>query len=81
MGKFRCVCGTVISTSGEIPNPNEWHALSDVRFDEFTGQIDAESIYLASTIFYRCPASDHLWVFWDGLDNLPALYGPLPLPT
>lgn len=80
MGKFQCICGAVISTSGEIPNPNEWRALSDVQFDDFQGEVDAESVYRAATIFYRCPVSDHLWIFWDGIENSPSLYGPLQLP-
>ena len=73
MAKLLCVCGEVISTSGDIPNPNEWHAhipnpnewhaLSDVEFDEFAGCVDAEEIYRRTRIFYRCPRSDHIWAF------------------
>jgi hypothetical protein len=76
MGTFRCVCGEVISTSGAIPNPNEWRALSDVEFDEFAGSVDAEVFYLRTRIFYRCPRSDHIWAFWDGIDKPPRLYSP-----
>jgi hypothetical protein len=63
-------------TSGEIPNPTEWHALSDVEFDEFHGYVAAEEIYHRTKTFYRCPKSDHLWVFWDGIENAPQLYTP-----
>jgi hypothetical protein len=80
VAKFRCVCGEIIRTSGEIPNPIEWHALSDVDFDAFQGQVDAEEIYLRTTIFYRCPKSDHLWVFWDGIDSPPQVYTPTAPP-
>lgn len=80
MAKFLCVCGMTIRTSGSIPNPNEWRALSDVDFDAFSGAIDAEDLYLRTTIMYRCPQSDHLWIYWDGFDNSPTLYSPTPLP-
>jgi hypothetical protein len=79
VAKFRCVCGETIRTSGEIPNPTEWHALSDVELDEFRGHVAAEEVYLRTKIFYRCPKSDHLWVFWDGIENAPQLYTPTPV--
>jgi hypothetical protein len=79
VAKFRCVCGEIISTSGEIPNPAEWHALSDAEFGEFVGSIDAEDIYRRTKIFYRCPKSDHVWAFWDGMARPPHLYTPTPL--
>ena len=80
MAKFRCVCGEVISTSGGIPNPNEWRCMSDIDFDTVYGTIDAEQLYQRMTIFYRCPISDHLWIFWSGLDSPPTLYEPRAMP-
>ncbi|MCE1173257.1 MAG: hypothetical protein LWW77_01445 [Propionibacteriales bacterium] len=80
MARFRCVCGEVLVTSGEIPNPTEWLCLSASGFEAFTGQVDAEAVYLGSTLMYRCPTSDHLWVYWRGFDEPPSLYGPQPLP-
>ncbi|WP_218080311.1 hypothetical protein [Anthocerotibacter panamensis] len=74
MAKFRCVCGHIISTSDGIPNPDEWRAMSDIEFDGFSGLVDIEGIYQRMTIFYRCPKSDHLWIFWKGIDAPPALY-------
>lgn len=76
MAKFRCVCGEVIVTSGPIPNPTEWRCLSDCEFDEFAGVVDVESVYMKTTIMYRCPNSDHLWFFWQGIENAPTLYAP-----
>jgi len=35
---------------------------------------------MKSTIMYRCPASGHLWFFWNGIDKQPALYAPTSLP-
>jgi hypothetical protein len=78
VGKFLCVCGTSISTSGGIPNHNEWRFLSDDEFDQFHGQVDAGEVYRSTHIFYRCPVSGHLWVFWDGFDSEPTGYAPLP---
>ncbi|WP_345560798.1 hypothetical protein [Streptomyces plumbiresistens] len=35
MAKFRCRCGEVISMSGAIPNPLEWHITSDGELEDF----------------------------------------------
>ncbi len=78
MAKFVCLCGTIIRTSGNIPNENEWKLISDVEFDKYSGQVDVEKLYLAGTIAFRCPVSDHLWIYWDGFDNAPQLYEPIP---
>lgn len=76
MAKFKCVCGETISTSGLMPNPNEWRVLSDADFDAFEGLIQAEDVYQAATIIFRCPVSDHLWIYWRGFDQPPSLYSP-----
>ena len=78
MAKFLCVCGTVIRTSGNIPNENQWQLMSDVDFDSFQGMVDVEAIYLACTVVFRCPVSDHLWIYWNGFDQPPQLYAPTP---
>jgi hypothetical protein len=80
MAKFLCVCGYSISTSGEIPNPNEWRCLSDVDFGDFTGQVDAGALYRRTTLMCRCPQSGHLWIYWDGFDEHPSLYAPASAP-
>jgi hypothetical protein len=80
VAKFLCVCGQALSTSGPIPNPDEWRCLSDTDFDAFTGLVNAEDIYQQSTMMYRCPASGHLWVFWRGFEEPPAVYTPTALP-
>lgn len=80
MATFRCVCGQVISTSGGIPNSDEWRVLSDVEFDELIGSVDVEALYRRMRIMYRCPVSDHLWVFWDSFDAPPKLYSPGAIP-
>jgi hypothetical protein len=77
MAKFVCVCGTIIRTSGDVPNRNEWKLLSDVDFDRYSGRVDVEELYLAGTIAFRCPVSDHLWIYWDGFDKAPQLYEPI----
>ena len=64
MAKFSCVCGHVITTSGPIPNLDEWRAISDIDFDTLCGAIDVEELYRSMRTLYRCPASDHLWVFF-----------------
>ncbi len=79
MARFRCVCGELIVTSGDIPNPIEWRCLSDCDFDDFAGMVNVENVYARTTIMYRCPASDHLWFFWDGIEAPPRLYAPQPV--
>lgn len=81
MAKFRCLCGEIISTSGDIPNPHEWHLLSDVEFLSFEPTVTSDEIYQATKLAYRCPKSGHLWVFWDGLDEDPSVYEPVELPS
>lgn len=76
MAKIRCFCGTIIQTSGAIPNELEWKILSDSEFDRFEGMIDAEEIYLASKSMFRCPTCGRLWVYWDGFDRVPQCYKP-----
>lgn len=78
MAKFQCVCGFLISTSGDIPDPYQWNLLTDARFDEFVGQVDSDQLYMDATVMFRCPNSGHLWIYWSGLENLPSLYTPTP---
>jgi hypothetical protein len=76
MAKLRCECGYLIAISGEIPNPLEWKILSDSRFDEFEGLIDAEKIYGECNSMFRCPNCGRLWVFWNGFGKDPECYSP-----
>ena len=52
---------------GEIPNPIEWLIISDVDFDEFSGTVDREQIYMATKSMLRCPKCLRLdileWIF------------------
>jgi len=80
MAKFLCVCGHAISTSGFIPNPDQWQCLSDSAFETFTGRVNAEDLYLQATIMFQCPESGHLWFFWNGIDAPASLYSPTKLP-
>ena len=74
--KVRCACGQVLRLSGEIPNPIEWRVISDVRFDDFAGTVDAEAVYLASRSMFECPTCGRLWFFRDGLDGPPSIFAP-----
>jgi hypothetical protein len=80
MSKFRCVCGHALSTSGEIPNPDEWLFMSDVEFEEVRGDVDAEVLYRRFGRAYVCPASGHIWVFERPDDASPKGYAPIELP-
>jgi hypothetical protein len=74
MPKVQCTCGEVLSFSG-IPSPVEWRIISDVKFDRFAGQVDAEAIYRGSDMMLKCPQCGRLWVFWEGADD-PIEYVP-----
>jgi hypothetical protein len=78
MAKFLCVCGATIRTSGDIPHPYQWLFVSDLDYDDWEGQIDAEALYMAFGHAYRCPDSGHLWVFDRGYEHEPQCYAPLP---
>lgn len=80
MAKFKCVCGYMLTTSGSIPNPDEWRCLSDSDFEAFTRTVNGDDLYSQTTVMYRCPVSDHLWIFWSGLQEEPNLYAPRPQP-
>lgn len=87
MARWRCVCGEVIRSSGEIPNPVEWHVIHDpdveILYESGAPSGPAwESKFLDVAVYlYRCPVSDHLWIFWDGIGSAPSLYGPQALPS
>lgn len=80
MSKFRCVCGHLLSTSGEIPNPGEWLYISDVEFEELQGVVDVELLYRRFGRAYICPVSGHIWVFRRPDDVTPMGYAPVGPP-
>jgi hypothetical protein len=75
MGKFRCVCGEVISTSGNTDDG--WFA---VRERMFMASWDAEEpfddVFDKITRMYVCPKSGHIWVFWGGWSEPASCYEP-----
>lgn len=79
MSKFRCICGHALTTSGEIPNPDEWLFVSDVEYAKFEGAIDAERLYAEFGRAYVCPVSGHLWLFHNPSQGEPTGYAPLLL--
>ncbi|ROO59300.1 hypothetical protein EDC02_1096 [Micromonospora sp. Llam0] len=76
MAKFLCICGTIIQTSGPIPNELEWKIISDLEFDRFEGLVDAEEVYVASRPVFKCHTCGRLWIFWRGVDEPPQCYKP-----
>lgn len=73
MPKVDCKCNTIIWL-GEIPSQNQWSMISDVEYDQFQGQIDAEVLYSKMNIFVKCPVCGRLHVFWDGFDKPQTIY-------
>ncbi|HET9174098.1 MAG TPA: hypothetical protein VFN56_02340 [Candidatus Saccharimonadales bacterium] len=84
MATFGCPCGEIIRTSGSIPNPIEWHIFSDNDWESIyatsqkTGE-EAQKMFDMNqqmALLYRCPKSDHLFVFWEGFDKPFTMYEP-----
>ena len=62
MPKELCKCGQALDL-GAIPNPLEWHLISDVDFDRHTGPVDAEMLYADTKPMLRCPHCGRLLVY------------------
>jgi len=73
MSKIICKCENVIWL-GEIPSPQQWMVISDVVFDGFQGQIDAELLYSKMNIIVKCDVCNRLHIFWDGFDKPQTIY-------
>lgn len=75
MGKFRCVCDTVISTSGE--QPYEWLIVEEQRYGAAwdAGQT-LEDVFPQTRPLFVCPVSGHVWIFWNGFGEPASCYAP-----
>jgi hypothetical protein len=74
MPKLLCKCSEVLHY-GDIPCAIEWRVISDVAFDEFSGEVSAEAVYQVTRTMLRCPRCGRLWMFWDR-DERPTEYIP-----
>ena len=74
MAKFDCKCGNVITTSGQIPNPDEWLMMSDVEFDTLDSNIDSEELYKKMVSLFVCNRCKRIWIFWKGFKSEPTPY-------
>lgn len=54
--------------------PSELLLISDVKYDEFEGQIDAEVLYREMTHAFICSTCRRLWIYWDGFQSAPTEY-------
>jgi len=75
MPSLTCGCGEIVNY-GEIPCSNEWLLMSDIEFDQFSGQIDVEEIYKAMKSLIKCPQCGAIWLFWNGFQAEPQRYMP-----
>ena len=73
MPGIQCKCGNIIKI-GEIPNPSEWLFISDVEYDKYSGNIEAEDLYLAMKRFLLCNRCGRIWVYWEGNQIEPVPY-------
>ena len=82
MAKFLCDCGATIRTSGEIPNPDEWHLVADrdVETDAAAavgggaGSFQFRAPTDRFRFAYVCPTCGGLWILWDGFDGPGTFY-------
>ena len=75
MPGLNCRCGHRISF-GTIPCSDQWLFISDTAFDSFSGQVDAERVFLAMQSFLKCPVCARLWLFWNGFKHPAQEYMP-----
>lgn len=73
MPKLMCKCGNCIPQGG-IPNKDEFLFISDVEYDNFAGEVDAELLYLQMKSLFLCERCKRIWVYWNGFDNEPVPY-------
>lgn len=73
MPKFLCECGETLSFS-EIPCKIEYKFISDVDYDLFQGDINAEDLYDKMKSFIECQNCKRLWMFWNGYQEKPQQY-------
>lgn len=73
MPAILCKCGNRLSL-GEVPNPTEWLLISDVEYDEFQDEIDAEELYMRFKPLIICPYCKRLICFWNGFKEDPIFY-------
>jgi len=73
MPKLRCNCDFIIPL-GEIPSPNQYLIISDMEYDKFEGQVDAEAVYNVMKLVVKCPNCSRLHIFWNGFENPQSVY-------
>lgn len=73
MPKILCECDEIINLSG-IPSPNILNMISDKEYDEFTGLIDAEKLYIKMKTIVKCPKCKRLYFFSNGIESPAEIY-------
>lgn len=73
MPKIQCSCGEILRY-GDIPCSIEYNFISDVEYDKYQDQIDAEELYLDMKSFLKCPECNRLQIFWNGFGEKPEEY-------
>ncbi|MPY59950.1 hypothetical protein [Streptomyces spongiae] len=55
--------------SGEIPNPLEWHLVSDKEIEDYWESEDFSGLHQVARPVFLCPACGRIWVFWNGYEG------------
>ncbi|ASS48068.1 MAG: hypothetical protein A3D31_00735 [Candidatus Fluviicola riflensis] len=73
MPKILCECDEVIRLH-DIPSPNVLMMISDEEYDEFSGLIDAEELYMRMKMIVKCPSCKRLYFFSKGIESPAEIY-------
>ena len=73
MPKLRCDCDTIINY-GNIPAADEWLLISDIDFDQFSEEVNAEKLYHRFVHMLKCPTCQRLHIYWNGFTKSPTTY-------
>lgn len=73
MPAILCKCEKRLSF-GQIPCPIEWLTISDVEYDSYHGEIDAEELYRNMKHILKCPNCKRLNIYWNGFSNKPEIF-------
>ncbi|GGJ30428.1 hypothetical protein [Paenibacillus hunanensis] len=76
MPKLLCTCNNILNLQ-DIPCKVQYNFISDVDYDKYHDNINAEELYQEMKIFVECDKCGRLWFFWNGFDEEPLEYLPV----
>lgn len=77
MPNVLCRCRKIIPL-GEIPCANQWMIIADTDITEKdweSNSLRMEELYKRMKIMVKCPECKRLYIYWNGFDKEPEVYG------